>query len=236
MDPIIINKRATLFLSVPQVFDENSMPLYVKALIPMKLMPTFSQGVGIKIKPDGSVEPQKTINLEMRKLDNSLVVTLSPERIDIISNKDNETIETFNGVIEPIVAAIKTTYPHAFSRLAQYAAIMYKVEGVGFTEVYNKCFLPKKGENPDRFIEWSSRKVCRSSIGEDANAVVINNVESISRSKVQIGVSKGKDRIIQEIDINTVEHQSGDRVTGILVEFFDYSKNTIINSINNFNL
>lgn len=200
----IINRRATIFVINKIVVDNENVIKITSALGPFGLMPSTAKGVGLKITPNGVIQ-EEVLTLEMRTIDESFKVVFGVDRIDIIRNKVSvadafDSTDSFLNKAKEIISTLISLFPISISRLALCANVCYDMESIRLNNIY-KIFVNSANEIP---VEWQLRKVIRTTLTTN-EAAKINNVFTLSRGIVQIGFENvPKDRILLEIDINTM--------------------------------
>lgn len=218
MDATIINRRATFFASVPTNVEQN-MQKYIDNFMVLKMYPSFNQNIVMKITPSGVVQ-DKIITLDLKYMDESLKVTIQPDRFDIFSTNRNETLEQFIEHVQEIEKAISSSYNNPFTRLALYSLSYFDIDA----ESYDGVYAGISKNNEEHPVEWNFRKVLRYTTGENEEKIEVNNVSSFSRSTIKLKDSPASDKILLEIDINTVVGSSISSIQKNIPFFFKSAK------------
>ncbi|WP_071146664.1 hypothetical protein [Bacteroides ihuae] len=233
MEADVINRRATLFVSVPIVINGETLPKFVEAFNGLNLLPSVNKGLGLKFTPQGVVQ-ENVISLDMKYLDETLKVSIGPDRFDIVGTKRNESMDEFLKKVRDIIAAISKTYPE-FTRLALCSTLFFDMNISLLNKVYQKI-ASVQDEYP---IEWQIRKILRDKIEKTGEVLTINKAYTLSRNITQIGPEDPTDRILLDIDINTVvgndlkilNHQQSefwDTATSAIEDAVKYYKDLIL--------
>lgn len=215
MDTQLHNRRATLFVSGLQNFTEDVLSKYISEFSNLGLLPSVNKGFGIKITP-GGIEPEDVISLDLKKLDETLKVTFGPDRIDIVSTQTNETWDSFCETIIKI-SSIVNKIGMKYNRLALCANISYTLDNGQGNLTYAKLT-----KNTDEYpVEWQIRKVIRRKF-ENAkqDGVWINYVYTLSRNDIIVNNSSMADRLILDLDFNTLAGTSIEKIADIQDSFW----------------
>lgn len=210
MDTQLHNRRATLFVSGLQNFTENVLSKYISEFSNLGLLPSVNKGFGIKITPNG-IEPEDVISLDLKKLDETLKVAFGPDRIDIVSTQTNETLDSFcKTIIE--ISSIVNKIGMKYNRLALCANISYALDNGQGNLAYAKL-TKNVNEYP---VEWQIRKVIRKELeNTKQEGVWINYVYTLSRNDIIVNNSSMADRLILDLDFNTLVGTSIEKIADI---------------------
>ena len=121
MKATILERRATLFVGAPIKVTSDNIPIFITTFSQMGLLPSVNRGVGIKVTPKG-IEQEDVISLDMKYLDETVKVSIGPDRIDIVSKKVDENWDTFREFVLKIAKEIRTTFNKDIIRYAQCAS------------------------------------------------------------------------------------------------------------------
>ncbi|RGE69206.1 hypothetical protein DXA11_28100, partial [Bacteroides sp. AM56-10ce] len=91
--------------------------------------------------------------------------------------------------------------------------------------------LRSKDEFP---VEWQIRKVLRSKVEDKNKTLTINNVYTLSRNIMQIGTEVPIDRILLDMDINTIIGTPPDALEQLQTKFWNEASTTIENTVQNY--
>lgn len=229
MEAEVINHRATLFVGAPISIDEHTLPKFVEAFNGLGLLPSVNKGLGLKFTPQGVVQ-ENVISLDMKYLDDTLKVSIVPNRFDIICTNKNETMDAFLKKVENIIAAIPKVYSDSFTRLALCSTVFFNIDISSLDKVYEKVFNIQD-EYP---VEWQIRKVLRSTIESKNKTLTVNNVYTLSRNIMQIGTEDPIDRILLDMDINTIVGSAPDALMQLQSEFWSEANTTIKSTIKHY--
>lgn len=108
MKATILERRATLFVGATIKVTSDNIPIFITTFSQMGLLPSVNRGVGIKVTPKG-IEQEDVISLDMKYLDETVKVSIGPDRIDIVSKKVDENWDTFREFVLKIAKEIRTT-------------------------------------------------------------------------------------------------------------------------------
>lgn len=214
MDTQLHSRRATLFVSGLQNFTEDVLSKYISEFSNLGLLPSVNKGLGIKITPNG-IEPEDVISLDLKKLDETLKVTFGPDRIDIVSTQTNETWDSFcKTIIE--ISSIVNKIGMKYNRLALCANISYVLDNGQVNLAYAKLT-----KNTDEYpVEWQIRKVIRKKLENVKEDVWINYVYTLSRNDIIVNNSSMADKLILDLDFNTLVGTSIEKIANIQDSFW----------------
>lgn len=227
MEIEVINRRATLFVGgAPISINEQTLPQFVEIFSKLGLLPSVNKGLGLKITPQGVIQ-ENVISLDMKYLDDTFKVSIGPNRFDIVCTKKAESISDFLRKVDNVTIAISKSYPEPFTRLALCSTVVFNMEAPLLDNVYEKV----TNNHDEQPVEWQIRKVLRSKIESDAKPLVINNVYTLSRNITQIGAESPIDRIMLDMDINTIVENNIDVIKQQQSEFWNVASSTIESAI-----
>lgn len=230
MDTQLHSRRATLFVSGLQNFTEDVLSKYISEFSNLGLLPSVNKGLGIKITPNG-IEPEDVISLDLKKLDETLKVTFGPDRIDIVSTQTNETWDSFcKTIIE--ISSIVNKIGMKYNRLALCANISYVLDNGQVNLAYAKLT-----KNTDEYpVEWQIRKVIRKKLENVKEDVWINYVYTLSRNDIIVNNSSMADKLILDLDFNTLVGTPIEQIAGIQDSFWMEIANQIDKAIEHYKL
>lgn len=207
MDNIIFNYRATVFTKKIDITNDNVVKL-TTLMKPYGLLPNFVSEMALQLTPAG-IQQMPVQSLELKKLDGSLIVKFSMDRIDVVRNKISigdalETIEDFSNIAYGILSIIMTDFSLDTSRMALCCNSTLKLaNNEDINILYSKLATnigPFQSEYP---VEWELRQVHKIELTSDS-AIIVNYASKIARVIAQITYETlPSDRIIQEYDFNT---------------------------------
>ena len=231
MDVQLHNRRATLFTLGMLNFTETLLAKYISEFSNLGLLPSVNKGFGIKITPNG-IEQEEVISLDLKKLDETLKVSFGPDRIDIVSTKINETWDSFCRITKEISEIIKKIGVQ-YTRLALCANVSYPLSNGQGDLAYAKL-TNKEDEHP---VEWQIRKVIREEFQiQQQQPVIVNHVFTLSRNDVIINAVNMADRLILDLDFNTLVGTSIEQIAGIQDSFWMGIANQIDKAIEHYKL
>lgn len=230
MEPQILNKRASFFPNGIISYDAITVSMLSNLLSEFNLLPSFNNSISFQIGPNGAAESKKVKTLALNSQDGSVRANLMPDRIDIFSLR-NDSFSDFSSLATRLADSIIALWKMEFNRMALCAAVFYEVPDENLRSVYSKVFNNTHEEDP---IEWSSRKVTRDIITQDAHQIEINNVIIVSKNAVQINNAPLKKGIVLELDINTVVGTSVGDIMSTKEPFFSNASSLIDSAINEY--
>lgn len=231
MNATIMERRATLFVGSPIKITGENIPVFITTFGKMGLFPSVNKGIGIKVTPKG-VEHEDVISLDMKYLDETLKVSIGPDRIDIVSKKTDDNWDSFRDFIMKISAEITSQLSNDITRYAQCASIRLKLDSKHAQEAYRKLFV----DNDSNPVEWQLRKVHRTQLLSSDNkyAVIVNNVYDISRNNVIVNGENLSNIVTLDMDINTLVGSDINSLKQIQELFWVSSAVTIQTAIDNY--
>ena len=192
-------------------------------------MPSVNKGLGLKITPQGVIQ-ENVISLDMKYLDDTFKVSIGPNRFDIVCTEKAESISDFLRKVDNVIIAMSKSDIEPFTRLALCSTVVFNMEATLLDSVYEKV----TNNHDEQPVEWQIRKVLRSKIGDDTKPLVINNVYTLSRNVMQIGAEPPIDRIMLDMDINTIVENNVDVIKQQQSEFWSVASSTIEAAIDNY--
>lgn len=230
METKILNRRATLFLNTPMIYNDQTLPDYIQSVAELKLIPSLNKGLGVKIAPDGSVIPEQMISLDLKNIEDSFKVTLGIDRFDIVSSLNDNSLDCFLQKVKEVINALNKIYSGKYNRLALGSVCIFYITPEKMNLLYNKMVNTESEELP---VEWSIRKVIRTAIENEKYRLVINNVYTISR-RIVIEDGSNTDSIVLEHDINTLVGSDLSAIADLSDLFIQKASETISESINSY--
>ena len=230
METKILNRRATLFLNTPMIYNDQTLPDYIQSVAELKLIPSLNKGLGVKIAPDGSVIPEQMISLDLKNIEDSFKVTLGIDRFDIVSSLNDNSLDCFLQKVKEVINALTKIYSGKYNRLALGSVCVFYITPEKMNLLYNKMVNTESEEQP---VEWSIRKVIRTAIENEKYRLVINNVYTISR-RIVIEDGSNTDSIVLEHDINTLVGSDLSAIADLSDLFIQKASETISESINSY--
>lgn len=226
----VVNRRSTFFIKEKIDINNDNILKISTALSGLGLLPSATKGVEIKVTPNGIV-PESTLALEMKTMDESFKIVFGADRIDIIRNKisEDDNLSDLNEFVDKTIKVFKnlnSVLSLVFTRLALCANICYDLDVENLDNVYKRFFV----ETETTPSEWQIRRVFK----EQNDELTVNLVSTISRSMIQVGYEgQLKDRLLLEMDINTVPVANLQISEQSILAFWTYAKeklNSIISS------
>lgn len=230
METKILNRRATLFINTPMIYNDQTLPDYIQSVAELKLIPSLNKGLGVKIAPDGSVIPEQMISLDLKNIEDSFKVTLGIDRFDIVSSLNDNSLDCFLQKVKEVINALTKIYSGKYNRLALGSVCVFYITPEKMNLLYNKMVNTESEEQP---VEWSIRKVIRTTIENEKYKLVINNVYTISR-RIVIEDGSNTDSIVLEHDINTLVGSDLSAIADLSDLFIQKASETISESINSY--
>ena len=230
METKILNRRATLFINTPMIYNDQTLPDYIQSVADLKLIPSLNKGLGVKIAPDGSVIPEQMISLDLKNIEDSFKVTLGIDRFDIVSSLNDNSLDCFLQKVKEVINALTKIYSGKYNRLALGSVCVFYITPEKMNLLYNKMVNTESEEQP---VEWSIRKVIRTAIENEKYRLVINNVYTISR-RIVIEDGSNTDSIVLEHDINTLVGSDLSAIADLSDLFIQKASETISESINSY--
>lgn len=230
METKILNRRATLFVNTPMIYNDQTLPDYIQSVSELKLIPSLNKGLGVKIAPDGSVIPEQMISLDLKNIEDSFKVTLGIDRFDIISSLNDNSLDCFLQKVKEVINALNKIYSGKYNRLALGSVCIFYITPEKMNLLYNKMVNTESEELP---VEWSIRKVIRTAIENEKYRLVINNVYTISR-RIVVEDGSNTDSIVLEHDINTLVGSDLSAIADLSDLFIQKASETISESINSY--
>lgn len=224
MNATITERRATLFVANQMLITGENIPVFIASFSKLNLFPSVNKGIGIKVSPKG-IEKEDVISLDMKYLDETLKVSIGPDRIDIVSKRINENWDSFRELVMQISSTVVNDLNNVIVRYAQCATIKIKLDQQLAEKSYAKLFKSTE-EYP---VEWQFRKVIRDMLQSlDGKArVFVNNVYDLSRDNAIVEDRNISNIITLEMDINTLINSDIHQLSQVQELFWVYSAQTI---------
>ena len=212
------------------IYNDQTLPDYIQSVAELKLIPSLNKGLGVKIAPDGSVIPEQMISLDLKNIEDSFKVTLGIDRFDIVSSLNDNSLDCFLQKVKEVINALNKIYSGKYNRLALGSVCIFYITPEKMNLLYNKMVNTESEEQP---VEWSIRKVIRTTIENEKYKLVINNVYTISR-RIVIEDGSNTDSIVLEHDINTLVGSDLSAIADLSDLFIQKASETISESINSY--
>ena len=201
MNPIIANIRGTFFTNKPLEVDYNKSMRIVAGLQSYQLFTFPVNGLSFQISPSGMI-PVTLNSYEFRNSDNSLNITIGPDRVDVNQCKKYDDIGQayMEGAshCQQVISAFHSIVEFKETRLALASTWVIAMDNL---DVLSRRFL--SSEQNENLIEWENKRVERRLL--ESIGVLINYGHKIARSQIKLPVEQVlADRIFIETDINTV--------------------------------
>ncbi len=228
MKTTVLERRATCFVGNSIKITRENIPVFIKVFGQMGLYPSVNKGIGIKVTPNG-IEQEDVISLDLKYLDETVKMSVGPDRIDIVSKKAGETWISFIEFVMKISDELRKNFSNDIIRLALCASIRLKLDQKHAEEAYGKLFK-SEDELP---IEWQLRKVIRTTMSSDdnKNEVTVNNVYNIYRNDAIVNGENLSNIIKLDMDVNTIVGSDICSLYILQKKFWDTSAKTIDDAI-----
>lgn len=228
MKTTVLERRATCFVGNSIKITRENIPVFIKVFGQMGLYPSVNKGIGIKVTPNG-IEQEDVISLDLKYLDETVKMSVGPDRIDIVSKKAGETWISFIEFVMKISDELRKNFSNDIIRLALCASIRLKLDQKHAEKAYGKLFK-SEDELP---IEWQLRKVIRTTMSSDdnKNEVTVNNVYNIYRNDAIVNGENLSNIIKLDMDVNTIVGSDICSLYILQKKFWDTSAKTIDDAI-----
>ena len=201
MNSTIANIRGTFFTNKPVEVDYDKSMKIVTALQSYQLFPFPVNGFSFQIGPNGMI-PTTLTSYEFRNSNNSLNITIGPDRVDVNQCKKFDDIEQAYreaaNLCQQVLSAFHSCVEFKETRLALASTWVLTKDNI---DAISERYLQQ--EKNESLIEWENRRVERKllhSIG-----VLVNYGHKIARSQIKLPVELALlDRLYVETDINTI--------------------------------
>lgn len=170
------------------------------------------------------------ISLDLKNIEDSFKVTLGIDRFDIVSSLNDNSLDCFLQKVKEVINALNKIYSGKYNRLALGSVCIFYITPEKMNLLYNKMVNTESEEQP---VEWSIRKVIRTTIENEKYKLVINNVYTISR-RIVIEDGSNTDSIVLEHDINTLVGSDLSAIADLSDLFIQKASETISESINSY--
>ena len=201
MNPTKASIRGTFFTNKPVEVDyERSMKI-VTALQEHQLFPFPVNGFSFQIGP-GGMTPSPLSGYEFRNSDNSVNISIGPDRVDVNQSKEFDNIEKAFRATSDFCIQVLDAFHSCFEfKETRYALASTWIFAKDNLEEYSNELL-KQGNN-ENLIEWENRRVERRML--NAVGVPVNYGYKIARGQIKLPIESAlTDRIFIETDINTI--------------------------------
>lgn len=231
MNATIIERRATLFVGNPIKITGENIPVFIEAFGKLKLFPSVNKGIGIKVTPKG-IEQEDIISLDLKYLDETVKVSIGPDRIDIVSKKVNEDWDSFREFVMQISTEIKSKFNNDIIRYALCASIRLKLDQDHAQKSYAKLFVSKE----ENLVEWQMRKVNRTLLKfpDREDSILVNNVYNLCRNSSTVNGENLTNIVTLDLDINTIVGSDIKMLNSLQELFWISAANTIQTAINEY--
>ncbi len=194
------NIRATFFTNKPIEVDYEKSMRIVSYLSTFQLFPFPVNGFSFQIGPTG-MTPMPMTGYEFRNSDNSLNISIGPDRVDINQCKQQKNIEmAFNEMIEnykQVSMAFHNCLEFKETRLALASTWIISSNNNG--EITSKLI----NESNENLIEWENRRVERRV--SESTGIQVNYGHKIARGLIKLPIEPLPiDRVFVDTDVNTV--------------------------------
>ena len=225
-----IAKRITLFPSDAKPLTEESLMDYIRAFGDLKYIPFVNRGIAIAMGNPGDTNPipREIFTVDLRNKDNSITISISAERIDIISSAQDD-FSKFLETSELIFRILDSIHSSGYNRIAT---------GAEFLHAYSREEINKMMEGSTKIpfnqevVEWSERSASRKSFSPDNSDVTLlyNDVTTI-----YINISEDNSdsyKFKTEYDINTYIPQNKEIISCYKKDFLNMAINLINRKVN----
>ena len=201
MNPAVANIRGTLFTNKLVEIDYDKSVKIITALKSYQLFPFPVNGFSFQIGPNGMI-PITLSSYEFRNSNNSLNISIGPDRVDVNQCKEYDNIEqAYRDAADFCLQVLDSFHSCAEFKETRLALASTWVLTMDSLDAISERYLQK--EMVDNLIEWENRRVERKlmrSIG-----VLVNYGHKIARCPIKLPIEPVmKDRLFVETDINTV--------------------------------
>lgn len=201
MNPALSNIRGTFFTNkLVEIDYEKSMKI-VAALQSYQLFSFPVNGFSFQISPNGMI-PATLTSYEFRNSNNSINISIGPDRVDVNLCKENDNFEQAYregaDFCLKALAAFHSCVDFKETRLALASTWILTKDNLD--TIGERLLQPETHEN---LIEWDNRRVERHQL--QSIGVPVNYGQKIARSLVKLPIEQVMtDRIFIETDINTI--------------------------------
>jgi hypothetical protein len=201
MNPALSNIRGTFFTNKPVEIDYEKSMKIVTALQSYQLFPFPVNGFSFQIGPNGMI-PATLTSYEFRNSNNSINISIGPDRIDVNLCKLNDNFEqAYRDCADfclQALAAFHSCVDFKETRLALASTWILTKDNL---DAISERYL--QPEPHDNLIEWDNRRVERRQL--QSIGVPVNYGHKIARSQIKLPIEQVvADRIFVETDINTI--------------------------------
>lgn len=228
MNPTKANIRGTFFTNKPVEVDYDKSMKIVTALQSYQLFPFPVNGISFQIGP-GGMTPAPLSSYEFRNSNNSINISIGPDRVDVNQCKEYNNVEkAFRDTSDfclKVIDAFHACVEFKETRLALASTWILAKDNLEILS--NNLLQAEKSEN---LIEWENRRVERRPL--NTIGALVNYGHKIARGQIKLPIEITlDDRIFIETDINTVPLPPDVLKGDNLALFFDNAieaSNTII--------
>lgn len=201
MTPTLSNIRGTFFTNKPVEIDSEKSMKIVTALQPYQLFSFPVNGISFQIGPNGMI-PATLTNYEFRNSNNSINISIGPNRVDVNLCEQNDDFEpAYRGGADfclQALAAFHSCVDFKETRLALASTWILAKDNLD--AISERYLQPEAHQN---LIEWDNRRVERRQL--QSIGVPVNYGHKIARSQIKLPTEQVMaDRIFVETDINTI--------------------------------
>ena len=201
MNSTIANIRGTFFTNKPVEVDYDKSMKIVTALQSYQLFPFPVNGFSFQIGPNGMI-PTTLTSYEFRNSNNSLNISIGPDRVDVNQCKKYDDIEqAYTEVADFCLQVMKSFHSCVEFKETRLALASTWILAQNNLDAISERYLQQ--ENNNNLIEWENRRVERNLL--QSIGVPVNYGHKIARSSIKLPVEITlADRVFLETDINTV--------------------------------
>lgn len=216
MNPIEIDKRATLFVAEPLSLEGAMMQRIQEEFSGvLDLVPSYSKRYQLKFAQTG-VDTSEEKSIEMKRVDDSLRVTFDRNRIDVFSTEGN-TLQEFVEIFNQLKMVLERIEIKNFRRIAMCHQTYYDCSEEQFDACYRYVFR----EPANACVEWNAQRVSREPIAEGAE-LLLNDIVMLGRVlNANVNGQLINDKLLLNLDINTIPGSNIDQVNDNLDLFFN---------------
>lgn len=201
MNPTKANIRGTFFTNKPIEVDYDKSMNIATALQTYQLFPFPVNGFSFQIGP-GGMTPVPLSSYEFRNSNNSINISIGPDRVDVNQCKEYDNVEkAFRDTSDfclKVIDVFHACVEFKETRLALASTWIFakdNLEALG-----NDILQSEKTEN---LIEWDNRRVERRPL--NSIGALVNYGHKIARGQIKLPIEIAlEDRLFIETDINTV--------------------------------
>ncbi len=201
MNPTKANIRGTFFTNKPVEVDYDKSMKIATALQTYQLFPFPVNGISFQIGP-GGMTPAPLSSYEFRNSNNSINISIGPDRVDVNQCREYDNIEkAFRDTSVfclKVIDAFHSCFDFKETRLALASTWILAKDNLEVLS--NNLLQTEKSEN---LIEWENRRVERRPL--NTTGPLVNYGHKVARGQIKLPTEIAlDDRIFIETDINTV--------------------------------